>query len=187
MYDRSQAWRVFYTRSRAEKRVEEDLARRAFEVFLPKCAEIRQWKDRRKRVILPLFPGYIFAHVNERERLDVLRVDGVVRTVTMDGRPCALTQEEIDQLKILQQDPYRVEAVPMSAMPDKGAHVTINRGAFSGLSGEVRERRGQTHIVVTIPAIKQAVRIIVPAEWVEENETPTHLTLGGSRRKRRRF
>jgi transcription antitermination factor NusG len=186
MYDRSQAWRVFYTRSRAEKRVEEDLARRAFKVFLPKCAEIRQWKDRKKRVILPLFPGYIFACVNERERLDVLRVDGVVRTVTMDGSPCALTQEEIDQLKILQQDPYRVEAVPISEMPDEGANVTINRGALSGLNGEVRERRGLTHVVVIIPAIKQAVRVIVPAEWVEENGTPAHLILGG-RRNRRHF
>ncbi|HUF08698.1 MAG TPA: UpxY family transcription antiterminator, partial [Rhodothermales bacterium] len=88
MFDRSQAWRIFCTRSRAEKRVEESLERQAVEVFLPKYAEVHQWKDRKKQVVLPLFPGYIFAHDNERERLDVLRVDGVVRTLTMDGQLC---------------------------------------------------------------------------------------------------
>jgi len=177
MFDRSQAWRIFYTRSRAEKRVEESLERRAFEVFLPKCAEVRQWKDRKKRVILPLFPGYIFAHVNERERLDVLRVDGVVRTVTMNGRPCALSQDEIDQLRLLQQDPYRVQAVPIADLPEVGSDVTINRGVCSGLSGEVTGLRGQTHVVVVVEAIKQAVRVIVPAEWIEETKTSDYLYL----------
>ncbi|HUF08453.1 MAG TPA: UpxY family transcription antiterminator [Rhodothermales bacterium] len=175
MFDRSPAWRIFCTRSRAEKRVEESLERRAVEVFLPKCAEVHQWKDRKKQVILPLFPGYIFAHVNERERLDVLTVDGVVRTLTMDGQLCALSQDEIEQLRILQQDPYRVEAVAISQIPEKGTHVTINRGALSGLSGEVRNHRGLTHVVIVVEAIKQAVRVIVPAEWIEETKASDYL------------
>lgn len=177
MYDSTQTWRVFYTRSRAEKQIEASLERQEYEVFLPKCEEIRQWKDRKKRVVLPLFPGYIFACVNERERLEVLQLDGVVRNVCMDGQPCSLTEDEIDQLRILQEDPYRISAVPISELPKKGAHVTVTRGAFSGLKGEVRSRRGQTHVVVIVPAIKQAVRVIVPAEWVEEQTSPHYLSI----------
>ena len=40
----SKVWRVFYTRSRAEKRVENLLEEQDLEVFLPKRAEVRQWK-----------------------------------------------------------------------------------------------------------------------------------------------
>ena len=71
-------WRVLYVRPRWEKKVEDQLTERNIENFLPLREEIRQWTDRKKRVIVPLFPGYLFVHVNERERVDTFDVPGVM-------------------------------------------------------------------------------------------------------------
>ena len=66
-------WLVFYTRPRTEKKAEQRLLDRGYNVLVPKAEEVRQWSDRKKKVIIPLFRGYLFAQVNERSRIDVLQ------------------------------------------------------------------------------------------------------------------
>ncbi|MCZ6550598.1 MAG: hypothetical protein O6926_04265, partial [candidate division NC10 bacterium] len=66
----SSRWYALYTRPRHEKAVAEHLARRQLEAFLPLREVLSRWKDRRKLVQLPLFPGYIFvrtALIRKRE------------------------------------------------------------------------------------------------------------------------
>ena len=101
-------WRVFYTASRAEKKCEERLHLYNIEVLLPKCKILRQWKDRKKEVIEPLFRNYIFANVNEKQRLEVLETPGIVRCLFFNGRAAEVPSEEIDKLKISQLDSKRL-------------------------------------------------------------------------------
>ena len=54
------AWYALYTRSRFEKKMLSELTARKVEVFLPMREVLSRWKDRKKKVWLPLFPGYIF-------------------------------------------------------------------------------------------------------------------------------
>ncbi len=65
-------WYAAYTFPRHEKRVAEHLVGRGVEFFLPQYETVRRWKDRRVRLSLPLFPGYVFVHVPLGERLRVL-------------------------------------------------------------------------------------------------------------------
>ena len=62
-------WRVFYTMPRSEKKCELALQEKDIEVFLPTCTRISQWSDRKKKITLPLFQNYIFARVDERDRI----------------------------------------------------------------------------------------------------------------------
>lgn len=163
----TRTWRVFYTRARAEKKCEEELERRGIDVFLPKCEIVRQWSDRKKKVIEPLFPNYIFAHVDERERLQVLRTPGITRCVSFGGRPATISDEEIEQLKITQNEPHRLSLIDV-VMPEIGEEVEIKEAPLRGLKGRVLEHRGQMHVVVQVHAIRQAVRVNVPAAWVEQ-------------------
>ncbi len=163
-------WRVFYTRARAEKKCEERLERRQVDVLLPKRAVMRQWSDRKKKVIEPLFRNYIFARVDEKDRLCVLRTPGIVRCVSFRGEPARLRSEEIDQLKRTQQAPDRLAVVDLR--PPIGEEVTVTEGPLQGLSGEVLEHRGQTYVLVRVEAIRQAVKVQVPADWVQV-EAPT--------------
>jgi len=57
------AWHVVYTRSRAEKKVYADLTAQGIECFLPVQKQLRQWKDRKKWVEMPLMPGYCFVYI----------------------------------------------------------------------------------------------------------------------------
>ncbi len=163
-------WRVFYTRARAEKKCEERLGQRCIEVYLPKCEVVRQWKDRKKKVIEPLFRNYIFAHVDEQDRLRALKTPGIVRCISFGGTLAEVDQTEIEQLKIAQQDPARLRIVD-SPLPTLGEVVTITEGPLRGLRGEVAEHRGQYHVILYVTAIRQAVRVHVPAAWVHRDRS----------------
>lgn len=163
----AKSWRVFYTRARAEKKCEKQLEDDRIEVFLPKRTVVRQWSDRRQKVVLPLFPNYLFARVNERERIAVLRSSGIARCVTFCGRPAAVTEEEIDRLQIMQARTEWLEPAE-KPRPDVGEEVIIESGPLEGLTGVVVEHRGDTHLVVEIPSIKQAVKVVIPVGSVQE-------------------
>lgn len=158
-------WRVFYTRARAEKKCEERLDDRRIDVLVPKKTEIRQWSDRKKEVSVPLFRNYVFARVDEKDRLRVLRTPGIVRCVHFGGDPAQLREETVEQLKRTQKAPERLSAADLR--PPIGETVTIKNGPLKGLTGEVQEHRGQTYLLVQVEAIRQAVKVEVPADWVE--------------------
>jgi transcriptional antiterminator NusG len=88
-------WYATCTRSRHEKTVTDQLRRRSVETFLPLYEAVRQWKNGRHRVELPLFPGYAFVRIALRDRLEVLKVPGVVRLVAFNGSPTPLSDEEV--------------------------------------------------------------------------------------------
>jgi transcription antitermination factor NusG len=155
-------WRVFYTRPRAEKACAHRLDNRRVEVFLPMRTVVRQWSDRRRKVHQPLFQNYIFARVTEQERIAVLRTPGIVRCVTFGGRPALVRPDEIRRLRIMQARPEWLE--PAGAYrPDLGDEVTIDSGPLRGLCGVVIAHRKATHLVVQVPSIRQAVKVIIPA------------------------
>lgn len=162
----SRKWRVFYTQSRAEKQCEARLDERRIEVFLPKCEVVRQWKDRKKKVIEPLFRNYLFARVDEQERLRVLKTPGIVRCVSFGAALAEVDAAEIEQLKIAEQDPARLRLVDFP-LPPLGEVVTITEGPLRGLRGEVLEHRGQYHLLLRVTAIRQAVRVHVPGAWIQ--------------------
>src|SRR5258707_15316224 len=80
-------WYVVRTRSRHEKRVRDQLQTRAVETFLPTVERWSRWKDRRKKVAFPLFPGYCFVRFSLVDRLRVLNVAGVADLVGTGGPP----------------------------------------------------------------------------------------------------
>lgn len=155
-------WRAFYTHPRAEKKCESRLQERELEVFLPTRAVVRQWKDRKKKVVEPLFPNYIFARVDERERLSILRTSGIVRCVAFGDGPAVVRDEEIRQLQLMQQSGVQVEPAHVPLL-ERGTHVVVERGLLRGLKGWVEAHRGEVHLVVRIQSIKQSVRVVVPA------------------------
>ena len=55
------SWYAVWTRSRHEQVVRDQIARKHFDAFLPTITKWSRWKDRKKKVDWPLFPGYCFA------------------------------------------------------------------------------------------------------------------------------
>ncbi len=126
---------------------------------------VRQWSDRRKHVQVPLFPGYIFVHVDERQRLTAVQEDGVVKTVSFGSRMAVARADEIEMLRALQSVPEQIEAVAMRALP-KGAEVMLTSGPLAGVRGRILGHPKAQYLLVEAASIHQAVRVHVPADWV---------------------
>lgn len=153
-------WRVLYVRPRYEKKVEQQLLDAGIEVFLPLHETIRQWSDRKKKVILPLFPGYLFVHVDEKERMRAFEAAGVMKYVHFSGRLAEVRADIIDSLKILIHGaPDSIETT--NDLIPLGTEVRINHGPLAGIKGYIVQYRGGKKVAVVIEAIQQTVMVEV--------------------------
>src|SRR3954464_14461478 len=95
----NEGWFVVWSESRAEKQVESRIAAKGIEPWLPKVTERRKWSDRWRNVVLPLFPGYLFARGRMDQLHSLLRTPGVVSVVKSAGRPALLSDGFISSLR----------------------------------------------------------------------------------------
>jgi len=157
-------WYAAYTCANHEKRVREQLEQRCVESFLPVYETIRRWKDRRMRLQLPLFPGYLFVRMTLVDRMRVLQVPSVVRLVGFNGQLSALRDEEIDSLKQGLAGGVRAEPYPFLTV---GRRVRVKRGPFEGIQGILLRRKGKLRLVLSVELIMRSVVIDVDAADVE--------------------
>lgn len=149
-------WYAAYLSPHRERRVADHLSGRSVEHFLPLHQSVRRWKDRRKLVQLPLFPGYIFVRIDLRDRLQVLEVPGVVRLIGFNHLPAALPDDEISAFRTglaqaLQVQPHRYLRV--------GRKVRIASGPFAGLDGILIRQKGAVRVVLSIELIQRSVLV----------------------------
>ena len=157
-------WFAAYTCANHEKRVREQLEQRSVETFLPVYETVRRWKDRRMRLQLPLFPGYLFVRMAVVDRLRVLQVPGVVRLVGFNGQLAALPDEEIETLKKGLAGGVRAEPHPFLTA---GRRVRVKTGPFEGSQGILLRRKGKLRLVLSIELIMRSVMIDVDIADVE--------------------
>ncbi|MGE3511074.1 MAG: transcription termination/antitermination NusG family protein [Vicinamibacterales bacterium] len=92
----SSHWYALWTRSRHEAVVRSQLHERQIEAFLPTISRWSRWKDRKKKIDWPLFPGYCFARFDINQSLTVLKCTGVVSIVSFEGQPAPVEEREIE-------------------------------------------------------------------------------------------
>ena len=95
------SWHVIYTKSRAEKKVEERLNNYGIEAYCPVKEDIKQWSDRKKKILVPVLPSMILVNIDELERNKVFDIPGVVRYLFWLGKHAVVRQQEVDSLKDL--------------------------------------------------------------------------------------
>ena len=92
-------WHVLYTKPRHEIKTLERLAQTGFEVYCPMKTTLKQWSDRKKKVLEPLLPSYIFIKITEKERATPLNDPSVLNYIFWLGKPAIVRDNEIDTLK----------------------------------------------------------------------------------------
>jgi transcription antitermination factor NusG len=159
-------WYAIQTRSRHEKMVEQRLLERGVQTFLPMVTEIHRWSDRKKKVQLPLFSGYLFARlVHSRvERLRVLNVDGVVGFVGDRGEGAPIPEIQIDAVRSLIDGQPSWSSHPFLKI---GQRVRIRGGALDGVEGILVSRSGNATLVISIDAIQRSLAVRVEGYQVE--------------------
>jgi len=157
-------WYAAYTLANHEKHVTAQLTERSVEHFLPLYESLRRWKDRRVRLHLPLFPGYVFVRLALRDRLQVLQVPSVVRLVGFSGHPAALPEEEIEALRTSMAMRLRAEPHPYLTV---GRHVRIKSGPLAGVEGILIRKKNAFRVVLSLDFILRSAAVEVDASDVE--------------------
>lgn len=131
-------WYVVYTYPNSEKKIYNELNKRAITAFLPTKKVVRQWSDRKKKLEIPLFPNYIFVKLPPKQMWVVLMIDGVVRFISFDGAPVVVRDTEIDVVKKLISASSEVNNENFCIQGEK---VQVKEGPLSGLVGRVVTQR----------------------------------------------
>jgi transcription antitermination factor NusG len=157
-------WYAAHVRSRHEKQVARQLEERHVNCFLPVYRSVRRWKDRRKELELVLFPGYVFVHLDLKDRLRVLQVPSVVRFVSFNGHPAPLPDAEIEVLLNGLAKGVRAEPHPYLKV---GHRVRVKYGPLAGTQGILTRRKDKFRLVLSIDLIMRSVAVEVDEADVE--------------------
>jgi transcription antitermination factor NusG len=157
-------WFAVFTVPQNEKSAVKHLGLREVESFLPTYETVRVWKNRqRMKIVLPLFPSYLFVHINSRERTKVLQSPGVLHIVGNGRKHVPLPDAEIEFLRsgLCRQriEPYRELVV--------GEKVRIKGGVMQGVCGTLVRKGSGVRFILTLELINQHAAIQVDAEDLE--------------------
>jgi transcription antitermination factor NusG len=158
-------WYALYTRSRFEKKMLSELTDRSIDVFLPMREVLSRWKDRKKRIWIPLFPGYIFVnHVDTPEnRFRILNIPGAVRFVGHEGHALPIPEEQIHYVRRFLESNIAIDPYPYIQV---GSRVEVVAGPLKGIQGLLVEKRGRFRFVIQVDLIRQAVSVEIDASDV---------------------
>jgi transcription antitermination factor NusG len=160
-------WYVVYVKSRHEFVVHDELLRKGIEAFLPSVRKSSQWKDRRKMIEYPLFPGYVFVRVPAYPGafLDVLKTRGVVAFVSLESSaPTPVDSEEIASLRLLVGSGENIDIYPHLK---EGTRVRVKNGPLRNAEGVLSKKDNDYLFSVNVELLGRSVVVRISAQDIE--------------------
>lgn len=143
-------WYAVYTKPRWEKKVADLLTRKQIENYCPLNKVQRQWSDRKKIVMEPLFQSYVFVRVTSDMSAEVRDTNGVLNFVYWLRKPAVIRDEEIDQIKRLMNEFPSVKVE--KAAVNLNDRVRVMGGPLMLREGNVLEVKNKT-VKVLLPSL----------------------------------
>jgi transcription antitermination factor NusG len=159
-------WFALHTRSNFEALVAGELGEKGMEAYLPAFDEMHRWKDRTKRISVPVFPGYVFARFQNLPavRLEVVKARGVVRILGSGADIEAVPDNEIEAVQRILNAKLPCFGHPFLR---EGDWVIVKRGVLRGLEGILLRVKNRTRLVVSVSLLSQSVATELDASDVE--------------------
>jgi transcription antitermination factor NusG len=160
-------WYALYVQVNHEKEVAKRLEQKQVGCFLPTLETWSKRRDRRKKIQLPMFPGYVFVHclLDSSANLTIVKTPGALSLVHNSDGPLSIPSFQIENLQSI-----ILSAQPLQIHPylREGEWVHVVRGPLAGCVGilsRVDPRKGR--LVVSIDIIKKSVSVELDLEDVE--------------------
>ncbi|MBS1552706.1 MAG: UpxY family transcription antiterminator [Bacteroidetes bacterium] len=158
-------WYALQTKPRSEIVVSKQLENKDIEYFLPLIEKVRIWSDRKKKIKVPLFSGYVFVHATEKERIHAIsETFGAVKYIFYENRPAVISDREIEIIKTAVSDPEKISIEDKKIK--KGDMIYVTHGIFKGMKGIVNEFRGNYKLTVNLEEISFSFSIILNSNEV---------------------
>lgn len=164
-------WYAVHTRSNFEKIVARELVLKGLEQYVPTVREVHRWKDRKKVVEVPVFPGYVFFRTNdcERARLQVLRTGGTVRILGRASGMEAIPDVEIESIRTLLESRLPFQVHPLLR---EGALVRVKWGPLQGVEGLLARIKNERRLVISVQMLSQSVSTEIDIADIEVLRPP---------------
>jgi transcription antitermination factor NusG len=157
-------WYAVQTSARHEKRVYQRFVERSVESFLPLYETVNRWKDRKVRVQLPLFPGYLFVHLDLADRLNVLQVAGVTRFVNFGGVAIPIPAVDIESLRAGLIGGLRAEPHPYLKV---GRRARVKSGPLQAMVGILLRKKNLERFIISLDLIQRSISVEIDATELE--------------------
>jgi transcription antitermination factor NusG len=165
-------WYALRTRYQHEKTVAALLAWKGFETFLPTYRAVRHWKDRKRQLWLPLFPGYLFVENAADRKLQVVSTPGVCSIISVAGIPALIASEEIDSIRRAVASNYSLEPHPFLA---DGDTVRVKSGPLAGIDGiVVRKKKDLCRLVISVQMLGRSAAVEIDASDIDTIAPAVH-------------
>jgi len=151
-------WYAVYTKPRWEKKVAKALEEKNIQVYCPLNRVVRQWSDRKKMVLEPLFKGYVFVYIQEKEKLAILQTPGVVNFVYWNGKPAIVRASEIDTIQRFLREFAEVDIEELDLQVNN--RVIVKNGILVNYQGIVLEVLGnKAKVLIESMGLKLSAKI----------------------------
>jgi len=158
-------WYVVYTKARWEKKIHDILTKKGIHSWCPLKRTTRQWSDRKKIILEPVFSNYLFVHINSDQLMETLTTDGVLFFVSENKHPKVIRPCEIDTVKrFLLEDYKSLTVVPESSLQAL-QKVYIIKGVFLNHSGTVIQLNKRT-VLVNLQSLDQGLLVEFNKDFV---------------------
>lgn len=164
-------WYAVYTRARCEKKVAELLTRKEIENYCPLNKVRKQWADRKKTILEPLFTSYVFVNVTEMEHLQLRKTDGVINLVYWLGKPAVIRDVEIDMIRAFLGEYQNIKLEKTSV--NLNDMVRIVSGPLVDHAGQVVEVKSKT-VKIVLPSLGYLMSAEVETFKVEVIKEQSH-------------
>lgn len=161
--DNELAWFALKVRTKAEDTVRAALEGKGYQVFLPTYLSVRQYSDRLRKIAAPLFPGYVFCHMDRNRRLPVLMTAGVEYAVGFGGKLESIPTSEIDAILAVTQAGLNAQPWPYLK---SGSRVRIAFGSMKGVEGLLLKTQGADRLILSIEMLQRSISVEIERTWV---------------------
>lgn len=161
-------WYLVYTKPASEALAVSNLVRQHYQVYLPQAVQTVRRAGRRFDRVGPLFPRYLFLHLNEGTQAlaPVASTVGVCGIVRFASRYAMVPEQVIRDLRARADPLTGLHRISCGAKLKPGAAVRIRLGPFDGLEGVFEREAGAERVVVLLRLLGQSAAVCVPAEAV---------------------
>lgn len=159
-----QKWFALTAKHQHEPTVARLLGAKGLEVFHPTYTEIRRWKDRKKALELPLFPGYVFFSGALQRRVEVLSTPGVFSIVAFGDTPAEINGEEIEAIRRATLSRMNIEPHVFLTVGDR---VRVTQGPLAGVCGLLQRQKDLCRLVLSVELLGRSAAVEIDATIVE--------------------
>ncbi|MDD3280517.1 MAG: UpxY family transcription antiterminator [Bacteroidales bacterium] len=148
-------WFAAKTKPRQEKFIKGQLSELGVTNFIPLRTELRQWKYRKKKVIVPVIPHLVFIRSNFKSCFDIPNVHNVriwyVKDFVSKRNIIVPDKQMEDFMFLLTNNTGNVNVVNPNL--SKGDRVVVTKGPLKGIEGELIRVENKSKVVFNLSGI----------------------------------